>query len=798
MPSLHPFRAKKDKGKENAEEKPHDTSSSSDTRAPPPAYSESTNTPNNNVDITAAFSSLSLQDTPKDQPDANTCLAHLKLLFAFQSLKEDVGYTDGLWNLWDSRADATGDLGLDEAPKSSPPGLEHPSTSPKDNEKKVKLSKIREKRWALYVARAVDRYEAWWATFPKTMLREEDMRLGSQALYHKFVDNKKYMVWSESMLPPLDVLMVWHAHMLNPRSFLEDTLRCSLSSLWASGMPWRVVSAAIDTDFNYNVSEETKTSWVAKTGRNWDNVEDSPSKQLKCPACQTQIAVPWTTCGQEENPKMPHTPGLIGNGYGDGDFLRSCPACDIIIRKTLLSVAKFVKDAQSLVVNGTTMPGTILNPITGMPADLYTGPYGPPDSRTFPNRLVKKLIVQIGELVNPSVSRNPTMDDVRTMVEQVLIKPAELREVEGIKFHGRYRLPVAAKICVRRMMSRYWENFSPFALDLAGAVMRQGIFTGKMHQIDWLHSPACRETMARLITKYERFVTLMQIYPDKTCVPTLDIDLAWHTHQLSPSAYYRYTTKKTTKFIDHDDKIDEDKLSQSFEWTTLVYQDKYSEVYSECTCWYCETIRSSNVGSISRVLGVSGQDKVAQNFHDSGKASLCPPDKSAHISAHNAVREHTADARNQVTSYSRERQHRQLELNYEKACKRAQKKGRKLPPRDQYYDHWGYQYYMYSPFIYPLYFTPGLYYGWDPGFVSTGAGSWANCAVGSCAGGVAAGACGGPGGCGGAGVSLNLLFLIRRCVRYTNMFLRLVDLLHVEEQVVSSMILIFLSSEHMY
>lgn len=35
-------------------------------------------------------------DTIGDGPDANTCLAHLKLLSALQTLKEDVGYTDGL------------------------------------------------------------------------------------------------------------------------------------------------------------------------------------------------------------------------------------------------------------------------------------------------------------------------------------------------------------------------------------------------------------------------------------------------------------------------------------------------------------------------------------------------------------------------------------------------------------------------------------------------------------------------------------------------------------------------------
>lgn len=545
--------------------------------------------------------------------------------------------------------------------------------------------------------------------------------------------------------------------MLNPRAFLEDTQRYGLAALWTSGMPWRYVSAAIDNDFAYNVPDQAKANWVEKTGRNWDNIEDGESKLLKCPACGIQMSVRWTTCGQDENAqKSLMFPGLIGNGYGDGEFEFTCPAypsCGIKIDKKLLSVAKFVKDAKALVVNDITMPGTVLDPITGKPNDTYTAEKGPPHSRIFPNRLMRTLIGQIAVLIKPGMypSTRPTMKEVQAMIEKILMNPSDIRHIEGIRINVRYRLPLSAKLCVRKMMSRYWENFSPFALDLAGAVMRQGIFTGKMHQIDWLHSPACRETMVRLIKKYERFVLLMKRYPDKTCVPTLDIDLAWHTHQLSPSVYYRWMIRNTQKFIDHDDKIDEDKLSESFEWTTRVYQDEFSEVYSECTCWYCETVRSSNTGSLSNMLGVSNQGKVTQNFYDSGQANLCPPDKSAHISAHNAVRNQSLD---KVKNYSKERQQRQLEHNYEKARKRAQRKGRELPPRDQYYDHWGYQYYMYSPFVYPMYFTPGLYYGWDPGFVSTGAGSWANCAAGSCGGGVAAGACGGPGGCGAAGVSL--------------------------------------------
>jgi hypothetical protein len=42
------------------------------------------------------------------------------------------------------------------------------------------------------------------------------------------------------------------------------------------------------------------------------------------------------------------------------------------------------------------------------------------------------------------------------------------------------------------------------------------------------------------------------------------------------------------------------------------------------------------------------------------------------------------------------RHEKKLEENYKKAVKRAAKKGRVLPPREQYYNHWGYSYYSES------------------------------------------------------------------------------------------------------
>lgn len=54
--------------------------------------------------------------------------------------------------------------------------------------------------------------------------------------------------------------------------------------------------------------------------------------------------------------------------------------------------------------------------------------------------------------------------------------------------------------------------------------------------------------MKRLITKYQRYMEIIKAYPHEVAVPTLDVDLVWHTYQLSLSGYYTYTIDRTGKF----------------------------------------------------------------------------------------------------------------------------------------------------------------------------------------------------------------------------------------------------------
>jgi len=54
-------------------------------------------------------------------------------------------------------------------------------------------------------------------------------------------------------------------------------------------------------------------------------------------------------------------------------------------------------------------------------------------------------------------------------------------------------------------------------------------------------------------------------------VPTLDIDLAWHTHQLQ-SSYRIDTAQAVGRAIDHNDKVEETDLGYGFDDTAKLWE----------------------------------------------------------------------------------------------------------------------------------------------------------------------------------------------------------------------------------
>ncbi|KAH8679104.1 hypothetical protein BGZ60DRAFT_525827 [Tricladium varicosporioides] len=142
------------------------------------------------------------------------------------------------------------------------------------------------------------------------------------------------------------------------------------------------------------------------------------------------------------------------------------------------------------------------------------------------------------------------------------------------------------------------------SFDLVAAVHRQIKFSETMCTYNWLNSPFVQDTLERSIGRYEKFFALIAANPSTMFAPTIDIDLAWHTHQLSPALYRAYSVKTTGgRFINHDDTLSQDILVPSFDSAQDLFTMQFKDEYIICLCWHCEAERSNKVnGSVERTL----------------------------------------------------------------------------------------------------------------------------------------------------------------------------------------------------
>ena len=142
----------------------------------PPSYDAVSTSP---PDLTAAFSSLRLGPSGS-KPTADQCIAHLKMLEAFSQLREEVSTTDGLYGLKDSLVPFTND----------------------EQKMSQSLAKVREKRWAVYVTIAAQRFIRYWdITQPGSVMLTQART--QSPMYANVTDQGSPINFTQDNLPPL-------------------------------------------------------------------------------------------------------------------------------------------------------------------------------------------------------------------------------------------------------------------------------------------------------------------------------------------------------------------------------------------------------------------------------------------------------------------------------------------------------------------------------------------------------------------------------------------------------------------
>ncbi|XP_038997497.1 glycine-rich domain-containing protein 2-like isoform X4 [Hibiscus syriacus] len=126
--------------------------------------------------------------------------------------------------------------------------------------------------------------------------------------------------------------------------------------------------------------------------------------------------------------------------------------------------------------------------------------------------------------------------------------------------------------------------------DLISAVKRQSPFFYQVSREHMNNDVFIQEAVAR----YKGFLHLIKRNREKSikrfCVPTYDIDLIWHTHQLHPVFYCIDLNRTLGKILEHDD-TDSDrtkgkKLDVGFSGTTKQWEDTFGTRYWKAGAMY--------------------------------------------------------------------------------------------------------------------------------------------------------------------------------------------------------------------
>jgi len=151
----------------------------------------------------------------------------------------------------------------------------------------------------------------------------------------------------------------------------------------------------------------------------------------------------------------------------------------------------------------------------------------------------------------------------------------------------------------RRLRSAYegivWPEFS---IDLVGACLRQMSFTTKMVHNSAMHLPS-ETALSTALLRYSKFLNLMK--NSKTnigFVPTLDIDLCWHTHQLFPVSYRAWCIEHIGRAVNHDDSIGKGSLLEGLRSTSIEWRETYHEGYVTCD------LRKGYLTRVRKIVGI--------------------------------------------------------------------------------------------------------------------------------------------------------------------------------------------------
>ena len=153
-------------------------------------------------------------------------------------------------------------------------------------------------------------------------------------------------------------------------------------------------------------------------------------------------------------------------------------------------------------------------------------------------------------------------------------------------------------------------------IDLVAATLRQREFLSKITSKDYvgIDEPVA---LLKATTRYHKFLLLMRRKEQSrvkkpSLVPTLDIDLLPHTHQLNSTSYRQWCIKHLGIAVNHDDSVGRDSLDDGLKATTKAWYDAYREPYAPS-----EAAESGKGGKLSHLFSRKKSIQMSTHINDS-------------------------------------------------------------------------------------------------------------------------------------------------------------------------------------
>ncbi|KAG8905514.1 hypothetical protein FRB99_008773 [Tulasnella sp. 403] len=213
---------------------------------------------------------------------------------------------------------------------------------------KVDLQLEPDEMWAVFLQRAVHRFQLW----VQRVIGNDDS------------DERIPGPLAPDECPPLDVMMVWHTYMLNPRTYYEDCLRMNHGLLKIGSFPLMQMASIIDheTLLPHPPSEARVSAFSSFTGQPFDPPIQTTSDHvvvLACPVCSIPNTIPWIT--------------YKGDGYAQRGFAVTCAAerCGRRFTRGTMGVRKFVEDMERCTSQPDkhVLANTLVDYLTGVPVE---------------------------------------------------------------------------------------------------------------------------------------------------------------------------------------------------------------------------------------------------------------------------------------------------------------------------------------------------------------------------------------------------------------------------------------------